>query len=309
MIRLTYDPELVEEAVLLADANTAGAGVRAFRRDRDRIYDIEDADQREARFRSLHLLWFVRLGLHRIIEQAMSERPEIANRLAEGRVVRAMTRREEGADLIDRGAGESNTGPMLVLRLRPATFVEPDALGNLLRHELLHIRDMLDPAFGYRPTLPPSDDGPSHDNILRDRYRVLWDITIDGRLARAGRLSDHVRAARRLEFTAAFRMLGDRCQEVFDEWFDRVQPSHAALVAFALTQGADRTTADNLAGRCPLCRFPVAALDPRPDRLSAAARAAIRTEHATWTIEQGLCSQCLDLFEARPGKTCDVGCR
>ena len=306
MIRLTYDPELVEEAVLLAEANTARADARAFRRDRDRIYDVPDADQREARFRSLHLLWFVRLGLHRIIEEAMSERPEIADRLADGRVVRAMTHREEGADLIDRGAGDSNTRPMLVLRVRPATFLEPDALRNLLRHELMHISDMLEPAFGYQRTLPPSDDGPSHDNILRDRYRVLWDVTIDGRLARAGRLSEHVRAARRQEFTAAFPMLGDRCHEVFDEWFDRMQPGHAALVAFALTQDADRTAADNIAGRCPLCRFPVAALDPRPERLSAAARTAICADHATWSVEQGLCSQCLDLYEARHEEAADL---
>ena len=78
--------------------------------------------------------------------------------------------------------------------------------------------------------------------------------------------------------------------------------SHAALVAFALTQDADRTPADNIAGRCPLCRFPVAAFDPRPERLSAAARTAIRADHATWTLEQGLCSQCLDLYEARHEK-------
>lgn len=288
MIRLTYDPELVEEAVLLAEASMTRVDVRAFRRDRDRIYDVADADEREARFRSLHLRWFVRLGLHRTIAQAMAERPEIAERLAEGRIARAMTRREEGADLIDGGAGVSHTRPMLVLRLRPATFVESDGLRNLLRHELMHISDMLNPAFGYQRALPPSDDGPSHDNILRDRYRVLWDVTIDGRLARTGLLGDdHVRAVRKQEFTNTFRMLGERCQEVFDEWFDRTQPSHAALVAFALRQDADRPAAD-ITGRCPLCGFPVATPDPRPERLSAGAdndpQGALGLDHRTGAL-------------------------
>ena len=317
MIPLAYDPELVEEAVLLAEPSATRADARAFRRDRDRIYDIADADEREVRFRSLHLLWFGRFGLHRPIEHAIREVTKLCafageagllgacsgflDTLLEGRVVCAMTRREEGADLIDTSAGESTTRPMLVLRLRPAAFGDPPALLDLLRHELMHVSDMLDPAFGYQRALPPSDGGPSHDNILRDRYRVLWDVTIDGRLARAGLLSeDRVRAARRQEFADTFRLApGAQCQDAFDEWFDRTEPSHAALVAFAMREDADRPAADNIAGRCPVCRFPVATLDPRPERLSADAQAAIRSEHSAWTIEQGLCSQCLDLFEAR----------
>jgi hypothetical protein len=300
MIRLTYDPDLVEEAVLLAEGQMGRVDARAFRLQRDRIYGVADAEERDRRFRALHDSWFLRVGLHRPVDRAMSERPELADRLAEGRVVRAVTRRQEGADLLDCGVGESKTRPMLVVRLQPATFVAADALLTLLRHELLHISDMLDPAFGYQRALPRSADGPSYDNILRDRYRVLWDVTIDGRLARAGLLSDtRVRVTRQQEFSAVFRMLGDRCHEVFDEWFDRQQPSHASLLAFALTPDKDRRGADNVTGRCPLCRFPVGSLDPRPERLSSAARAAISTEHPAWRIEQGVCSQCLDLYEAR----------
>ncbi|MBI3264494.1 MAG: hypothetical protein HYZ58_15310, partial [Acidobacteria bacterium] len=175
MIRLTYDPELVEEAVLLAEARSSRRDAGAFRRDRDRIYDLADADQREASFRSLHLCWFTRMGLNRVIEQALRERPDIARVLSTGRVVRARARGDEGADLVDHVIpGELAPRPMLVLRLRPATLVAPDALGGVLRHELMHVADMLDPLFGYQRTLPSSDGGHSHDNILRDRYRVLW---------------------------------------------------------------------------------------------------------------------------------------
>jgi hypothetical protein len=51
-------------------------------------------------------------------------------------------------------------------------------------------------------------------------------------------------------------------------------------------------------GRCPLCRFPVGALDASPERLSPAALDAIRADFPAWTIERGLCTQCLDLYEA-----------
>jgi hypothetical protein len=99
----------------------------------------------------LNLRWFVRLGLHHPVEEAIEERAELAGRVVQVRV--------------------------------------------LLRHELMHVADMLDPAFGYERSLPTSDDGPSADNIVRDRYRVLWDVTIDGRLARAGLAHPDARAA------------------------------------------------------------------------------------------------------------------
>lgn len=233
MIRLTYDPELVEEAVLLAEATAPRADVRAFRQERNRIYDVADADEREACFRSLHLRWFGRLGLNRIIEQALTERPHIARRLPAGRVVRAVARSEEGADLVDQLIpGELDPRPMLVLRVRPAALGEPDTLRDLLRHELMHVADMLDPFFGYQRTLPSSDNGPLHDNILRDRYRVLWDVTIDGRLVRAGMANDRARAVRWKEFATTFAMLGARCCDAFEDWFERRQPTHQALVAF-----------------------------------------------------------------------------
>src|SRR5437867_12451725 len=92
---------------------------------------------------------------------------------------------------------------------------------------------MLEPAFGSDRTLRPSDDGPSRDTILRDRYRVLWDVTIDGRLARRGLGGVGARETRQQEFAKTFAMLGDEGPRVFDDWFDRIEPTHAALVAFA----------------------------------------------------------------------------
>jgi len=324
MIQLTYAPDLVEEAVLLAERTAPSEEARAFRRERNRIYELPDSEVREARFRSLHLRWFSHFALHRIVEQIVSQREDIADRVAQGRVLRALTRAEEGADLLD--AASSALGgdwrPMLVVRLRPATLVEPDALGTFLLHELMHVGDMVDPSFGYQRSLPASDDGPSGDNILRDRYRVLWDVTIDGRLVRArhhGRGAtlppdqpgqpDPIREARWREFAATFSMLGERCRDAFDEWFDRIRPTHQSLVTFALAPSVSGSPNNGDSGRCPLCRFPVASLDPLPERLSPATEAAIRINHPAWRIEQGLCSQCLDLYEARYGATSDVGRR
>ncbi len=318
MTHLAYAPDLLEEAVLTAERTMSTVGRWEFRRERDRLYELPDHDQREERFRSLHLRWFVRLGLHRVVEQAIAEREALARTQkdsrpifpTDGRVVRAVTRSEEGADLMDRVLPEhAGLRPLLVIRLRPAMLLEPDALRALLRHELTHIGDMLDSAFGYERTLPPCDDGPSGENIVRDRYRVLWDVTIDGRLARAGCGSVEVRAARREEFDATFSMLGDRRRAAFDDWFDYIRPTHAALAAFARAPNGTDSTNPADSGRCPLCRFPVASLERQSGRLSSDASAAIRSDHPTWSIEQGLCSQCLDLYEARHEQAVDVSRR
>jgi len=237
MIAVAFADDLVEAAVLLAEPSMTVEKRRAFRRERDRTYGVSDVDEREARFRHLHRRWFLELGLDCGIEQMIADRLTDASGASlpkECRVVGAVTRPEEGADLVDRIAPESGSvQPVLVIRLRPLTLLDSKAIAALIQHELTHVADMLDPAFGYERALPPSGEGPSADTILRDRYRVLWDTTIDGRLARAGQADEAVRHVRQREFVDTFVMLGDRGLAAFDEWFDCLQPDHARLAAYA----------------------------------------------------------------------------
>jgi hypothetical protein len=309
MSTITYAPDLVEEAVLLAERTLHRTDARAFRRERDRLYDVVDADRREAEFRAFHMRWFVRLGLHHLIEENVVPRVEILGRVALCRVSRALASRDEGADLIDSSpaiAPRGDAPPTLVLRVRPSALLDRVSLATFLAHELTHVADMLDPAFGYERRLPPSDDGPSRDTILRDRYRVLWDVTIDGRLARRGLGGAGAREMRRQEFARTFAMLGAEGPRVFDDWFDRIEPRHAALVAFAQSPNGAGSTNPADSGRCPLCHFPVAALDSSPDRLSPATQTIIRADYPAWRREQGICTQCLDLYEARHEETAHV---
>lgn len=297
--RPVYAADLLEETVLLAQRTLAGFAAREFRRRRDRVYDIQDPDEREARFRTFHREWFARLGLGRVLEQALERCEAISGRVTACRVLRAVARDEECADLLDLVDGGRTGGLVLVLCLRPLTLAHPAALQALLDHELMHVADMLDPAFGYERSLRHSTDEPSPHNLLRTRYRVLWDTTIDGRLAREGRGSDAAREARRREFVGTFRMLGARAGAAFDRWFAEAQPTHALILAFAEAPGgAGRDAAD---GRCPTCRFPVVSLDPRVHELSAATLAVIEASHPDWHPALGLCPQCVDLYAARAG--------
>lgn len=302
MNRLTFAPDLVEESVLLAEQSMMRRDdALAFRRERDRIYVLTEDREREDSFRSLHLRYFSGLGLGGAVADVLGERSEVTSRVNACRIVRAIDARDESADLVDALiAGRSHGIPTVLIRLRPSTLVGPqDRLRALLHHELMHVADMLNPAFGYQRDLPPSDDGPSSDNILRDRYRVLWDTTIDGRLTRAGRAPDEARTSRWREFAATFGMLNGECQTSFERWFDGQHATHEEILAFALSPSASGRTDVRDSSRCPLCKFPVATLDPRVTTLADDIVEMIRSEQPAWSRDLGICPQCLDLYEAR----------
>src|SRR3972149_6821930 len=203
-----WDRALVEDAGLRARAGHPRE--RGFRRERDRLYEMVDPEAREAAFRELHAAWFERLELGRPVAQALREQPAISPATQGCRSALARSRHEEGAELFVRAGGAGPPEPdrrWVVIRLRPETLCAADAALQLLRHELTHIADMLEPHFGYEPHLPASGVGPAHEGFLRDRYRTLWDAAIDGRLARLPRAPASVRADRPRGFFRAFPML------------------------------------------------------------------------------------------------------
>lgn len=284
---------LVEEAVLRAIAGRPDE--RRFRGARDGLYRLPEGDAREAAFWELHAEWFSRLALGRPIHEAIAELPILAQRCQQCVVTAAPTGKDEGADLLVDGAERT-----LLIRLRPTAFLDPAALLALLRAELLHVADMVDPTFGYQPALPELDGGPAYARLLQDRYRALWDVTIAGRLARRGVGDDALVARAKRGFAAAFPMLGGTAAAAFDCFFTAEAPRHAELVAFAVApRGAGAVEVLIPGGRCPICRFPTHAPEPEPERLPADLVASITERFPAWRPAHGLCRQCADLYRAR----------
>jgi hypothetical protein len=311
---VSYEPRLVEEAVFHAVRNHPQA--RAFHRQKDRLYEIADLEAREAAFHDLHAAWFEKLGLGRPIAQALEEQPAIRTATRSCQVRAARTRQEEGAELF---VGPSREGQSererrwVIVRLAPEALSAADRVLGFLRHELLHIADMLDPRFGYWPRLPQPAAAPAAERLLRDRYGVLWDTTIDGRLARLGRAPAAVRADRLREFARTFPTLGSLTEETFARFFEADCCTHADLASFAASPrqlagspaSGPRPPAPAPRPRpgdpCPLCRFPTHAFASGPEGLPADVLDRIRTDFPTWEPGQGLCRQCADLYRARRG--------
>jgi hypothetical protein len=301
-----YEPRLVEDAVLAMLRGRAEE--RVFRTERDALYTIADPDEREARFSAVHTAWFERLGLAGPVPEALGEQPTVASGTARCLVIRAASSREEGAELfVAAGAGVTGASHRTaVLRLYPGAFANQEALRALLRRELMHVADMLAPGFGYTPRWVGAATEMLPDALLRERYRVLWDTSVDGRLTRRGWAPPGVRATRLGEFAAAFPMLGRQTGVAFRRLFADRRPTHAELVQFAaepariLEAGrVGRRRAPHPGERCPLCGCPTHAFEPDAGRLPREARAGIQESFPAWRPAHGLCRQCADLYRAR----------
>ena len=284
--RIEYEASLVEEAVLRAATRLDPAISASFRAERDRIYEMESSEEREARFEELHGRFFIRLGLDGPLHRGLAEQPTLQRHTHACRVLRSCSR-----ELADLALEIGNRAPSLVIRLRPESLLDAPALLRLLRRELAHVSDMLDPAFGYARELPTAEADPALMNLLRDRYRVVWDTTIDGRLCRSGALSEEARAYRLAEFARAFPMLGDATAAAFGRWFDDPAPKHAAILQFIQEPRGPGSLRDT---RCPLCRLPALALV----RVDAELARAIGRDHPGFDGEQGCCARCREVYAA-----------
>jgi hypothetical protein len=286
---LDFDAELVEASVLLAVEATSPGLKAEFRRERDRLYLLPPGE-RGPSFTKLSEGWFERLGLSLPFYRALREEPRVGPSVSRCLVAPAPSAREEGADLRDAVLAASSK-PVLLVRLQTKTLADPARVLAFLRHELLHVADMVDPAFGYERDLPDVEGGPMVERLLRERYRVLWDASVDGRLASRGFLPDRVEEARRREFLGAFPFLRPSPADGFEKIFRGRRPRHQEFLALAL-EGLSRTG-------CPLCRSWSVPLSEATPALDLELAGAIRRDFPGWRVEEGLCRQCLDLYAAR----------
>ncbi|MBI4584131.1 MAG: hypothetical protein HY717_08920 [Planctomycetes bacterium] len=301
-MEIEIDPQLVEEAVSLAMRRRPQS---SYWQEREALYEIEEPERREAEFNRLNQRFFDDLSLGAPIFQALSEQHLIAQGVQKGRVLRSLARKEEGAELFVNPApsrGEGETVRSLAIRLAPQSLLDPEVLLPFLRHELFHIADMLDPSFQYDPELPEVEGGSTRVKLILNRYRVLWDTVIDGRLCRRGTAAAKARELRQREFCGEFALLGEKAALEFGRWFECERPSHPELLKFAadpLTAGGHAATGATTFF-CPLCQgLGTNALSSGlalPESLAS----EIRRDAPRWQPVQGLCQQCLDLYKSRP---------
>ena len=258
MMQLRYDENFIEAAVFLC-ASGRRKGVPAlqiarFHRERERLYSILDPDERNAAFFKLHLDWFREWGLEHPLTNVLNEVPLVRQQLGVLAIRRTTSRNDEGAELYVNEAG-LRTG---LLALRLGRLTEDDALRNYLRHEFTHLHDMLNPAFGYAPELDLPGLNAAQKRLARERYRLLWDITIDGRLAAAGHPPMGPREQHADAFARSYSFWDKpRQSTTFEALWKNASPHHGEFLALIADPRGLRDAHQPAPGAsCPLCAFP-----------------------------------------------------
>ena len=277
-MRISYDPGLVEEAVFLA----AQGDEKRVEERRRLIESAYDAADRDAAFATTAMALFRRWGLAKVCEEALALAPQVERAL----VARSRTPADEGADLL---VGKERTS---LLRVTPESFRYIAALSRLLRHEMQHVTDMLDPEFGYEPDLGAYGRTRAEIDLVRERYRVLWNVAID-----AVEESPVPAEVRRDHFARAFRALGIRQRERLRSHFSDSgrRRTHATLLAAARDPWSflDEPRSGTWPGMpCPLCGFPT------HDWAKDAPRKSIRCDFPDWEPGDGVCGQCAEIYRA-----------
>ncbi|MBI1992044.1 MAG: hypothetical protein HYS71_02225 [Candidatus Omnitrophica bacterium] len=228
-VELRFDPAFVEEAVFLELGRLAAAGLpdealaqagahpmaSAFHREREAVYSLAEP-QREAAFQQLAYRTFQALGLAELFTARLPEFPQVSERIELIIVRRVWNRKDEQVELYvarpTRRVLEVST--TLFIGLQAARCLDRDRLVSFLRHEFLHISDMLEPAFAYDPHAAFGGESEPEDELIRGRFRVLWDLWVHARMRRRRGwqtiLDDE---ARRRDVMRAFAFLNPADQE------------------------------------------------------------------------------------------------
>jgi hypothetical protein len=304
-MQILYDPAILDAVVSALIQERDASGDLRFTREyhalTDAAYCVAPPAREEA-FQQIHRRLFRQWHLAAPLEAILAEFPTLQEQVQTLWVVGAPTSRDEGADLGFPGRTAA------IIRLLPRRFLDPPALGRLLRHELTHLTDMLDPTFAYEPTAQIPGTLPAEEPLIRDRYRLLWDITIDSRLLRAGRETLASREQRQSEFDSQFHGVPTPILEgTFGRLWETSRPSHPALLEMAIDPGqvlfeAWTGTIRSLPGsRCPLCRFPSQSLRQGSGEISAVVANEIRQDFPEWRPERGACERCVEGYAVSHG--------
>ncbi len=277
-----------------------------FRDERNALYDIEDSEQRDSAFQNFHLSWFAKLALDTPLVESIYSYPLIISKVDRVAIVQAPSKKKEGAELFlknDKLYTDDEKNTSILITLTPERFCESDKLLDYLRHELQHIEDMLNPDFKYKINSSNPKANSVIDSLFLQRYSVLWDLTVDGRLSKKEWQTSLSKEKHFENFQQTFQLPMGESSQLFDYFFYNPKPTHEELEDFAVEpeQWTKKHHLDsgNTRGNCSLCNFPSVELITYPSDLPDDVLLAIQEENPGWNRSKLVCQQCLDIYESR----------
>lgn len=295
---LIFEPDFLEDAVFLVIHDREGNGseelVMAWHRERERVYAIRDFHVRTREFRRLDEEWFSRLGLRARFEATLRAFPYLSDPSLFIRIRRAFSSKEEGSELYLQDNLKTN-----LLKIQTIRFLEDQYLERFLRHEWLRVSDMLDPHFQYSPRVALSGAGEVEDNLIRERFRILWDIYLSARLIKQGLEPLLPLDCLRQLFERAFSQWSERMRErIFGEIRGGKYQTQSELLKLAKDEKL--TVPLGQGGLlCPLCHFTSFDSGDLSSRYDPLILQEIKKDNPDWTSDLGICRNCFEFYQSK----------
>ena len=252
---------------------------------------------------------FQQLRLDRGVSQLLAERTLLARSVQRCVVREVSSKKKQTAELFvknaeDGGADEPRGSFLrtIVMQVCPASLLNPEQFFAVMRCELLQIADMIDERFAYekdslRGRLP-------RENLIRDRYRVLWDAYAQGRLAGQGHANKAAIAQLPVRFQRVFAIdSAQLVQPAVRRVFEAGHLTHDQLLHWAQSPGdlfqergnAELDSTSTSGEPCPVCgcsTFDWYELKQEDDSTIE----AVQCDFPHWQPDQGICRQCAEIY-------------
>ena len=239
---------------------------------------------------------------------------EFEERIKEVVVKRGINKVDEGSNVLNRVSGN----PIIEMRVLASRFSNPEEAQELdafLIHEFMHAKDMVDPEFDYEDAFIPGN--PSVKNLITARFKLLWNMYVDARLARMGVVSVQPKESRYREFDNFYRKIPDKQRKgIFEGLWQTEKLTHEELLSMATdldtlmskyVDPGDMTDEEkdfiHLQGSpCPLCKFPTYNWVDDPESIcDEMVIEAIQIDFPDWESRDGGCDRCIEVYELRAG--------
>ncbi len=239
---------------------------------------------------------------------------EFEERIREVVVKRAINKVDEGSNVLNRVSGN----PIIEMRVLASRFSNPEEaldLDAFLIQEFMHAKDMVDPEFDYEDAFIPGN--PSVKNLITSRFRLLWNMYVDARLARIGVVSVLPKEARFREFDNFYRKIPDKQRRgIFEGIWLTDKFTHEELLSMATDLDTlmskyvdpgeiseeERDFIHLQGSPCPLCKFPTYNWVDDPESIcDEMVIEAIQIDFPDWESKDGGCDRCIEVYELRAG--------
>ena len=267
------------------------------------------------KFIEIHATFFERLKLGSTLSTLLAQRPLIEKHVHRCVIRDAARTKNESAELFVKQSEQptSPTDRTLIVQVCPQSLISPRRVVARFRRDFLHISDMLAERFSYKPEA--LEGLQARQNLIRDRYRVLWDIFVQGRLTHDGFAEESYTLRLRTMFERVFESQAAELRAVFDRVFDDQGLTHRQLLDWAIdptmlfNEGSvSRPTRKRQSPgeECPLCGFPTHDWFEFPTDDSRSVVDAIRSSHPQWRPDSGACRQCAEIYTSvKPKAGCN----